>query len=243
MFDFAIVSEFGQRSYLEDAYSLEIAPDCSEFFCGIYDGHGGKLAAEYAKDNLHKIFFAQLKKGKTEDMAFKTAYEKVSADLKNQSSGTTAVTFYLKRKKKIFYANAGDARLVIIKDTKTVQLTSDHRLTNHKERERIRKFGGTIIPPYVYKGEYGLMPTRSLGDEYFKDVGIIATPETGCYSLTGEETWIIAGTDGLFDVIKNEETAILIKHSHSAQEAAQILKDEVLINRLGDDNLTFVLIK
>jgi len=242
MFDIAIVSEIGKRSHMEDTYWLNVNRKGSEIFCGIYDGHNGVAAAEYVRDNLHKIFFEALKTGKNELEAFSAAYQQTSKDLSAQKSGTTAVNFLVKNKI-IFFANAGDARLVVMEKSSVKQLTYDHRLTDPRERQRVLNQGAFIEEPYVYKNDYGLMPTRTIGDEYFKDVGVIATPTTGAYRLAKEDKWILAGTDGLFDELENEEIRALIDSYTSANKAAEALKNEILINRAGTDNLTFVLLR
>lgn len=239
MKDFAVVSEANKRKVLEDAYFLDIISEF-EIFCGVYDGHIGSFAAEYARDNIYKMFFEQLSQGKNELEAFKNAYEKVSENLLLQESGTVAANFYL-RDSKMFYANSGDARLVIVGEYGARQLTEDHRIDNPEERERIEKNGGIIMPPYVYKGGIGLEPTRTLGDAYFKDIGVICTPDLGFYTLDNNDKWILIGTDGLFDILDNDVIAELIKDAQNAKIASTILKKEVLFR--GGDNVTFVLIK
>ena len=124
----------------------------------------------------------------------------------------------------------------------TMQLTEDHRLDDPEERERIARYGGIVIPPYVYKGGIGLMPTRTLGDAYFKDVGVICAPDLGFYTLSASDKWILIGTDGLFDILDNDRIFELIKDAQNAKAASTILKKEVFL-RGGEDNVTFVLIK
>src|SRR3989344_1225351 len=242
MFDAAVVSEIGRRAYMEDAYYLQFADEGKQLFCGIYDGHGGDAAAIYARDNLHKLFFKVLTQGENEASAFVQAFETISKELSHQDSGTTAVSFYIKNKT-VFLANAGDARLIVIGRSQAKQLTQDHRLTNPQEYQRLLKAGGVVQPPYVYKYGQGLMPTRTIGDEYFKDIGIIATPQTDDYQLTSQDRWIVAGSDGLFDELTNEEIVRLLLASTTAKQAAEVLKKEVLVTRQGRDNLTFIVLK
>lgn len=243
MFEIAIRSEIGTRDKMEDSYYFnDLKGDGLELFDGIYDGHGGKFAAEYAKKNLAKIFFREIKKGKKEKAAFVTAYEEISLNLKNQESGTTAVNFYLKDKK-LTYANVGDARLIVIARSKAKQLSQDHRLDNPQKIARIMANGGIIMKPYVVKEGYGLMPTRTLGDEYFKEVGVIATPTVGQYQIRAYDQWILAASDGLFDFMDNEETSRFLTEFNDVYKAAEALKTEVLIKRKGSDNLTFILLR
>lgn len=239
----AIISEPGAQLKMEDTYYYkDIKSDGSQILAGVYDGHGGRQAAEYVRDQLPKLFFRELKKGRNPKQAFQVVYEEISSCLTNQESGTTAVNFYLKDNR-LWYANAGDARLIVISNKGVKQFSQDHRLTNPKERERIVAVGGLIAEPYVIKDNLGLMPTRTIGDEYFKKVGIIATPVVGQYKLQLKDYWILAATDGLFDYLDNQEVAKFIVKFNQANKAAASLKQEVLVKRGGRDNLTFILIK
>ncbi len=239
----AIVTEPGLRPTMEDKYyCLDVRGDGSCIFAGVYDGHGGVKAAEYTKDYLHEFFFQEIKAGRSIEQAFKIAYEKISCNLASQDSGTTAVDFYLKDNT-LWYANAGDVRLIVVRESWVKQLSQVHRLTNSKEKRRIVKAGGVLAGDLVVKGDLGLMPTRSLGDEYFKDIGIIATPFIGHYRLKPQDSWILAATDGLFDYIDNQEVAEFIVRFDQADLAAAGLKQEVLVKRGGSDNLTLILIK
>lgn len=228
---------------MEDTYyCLDVRGDGSCIFAGVYDGHGGARAAEYARNHLHEFFFQEVKAGRSIKQAFKTAYEKTSRNLARQDSGTTAVDFYLKDNT-LWYANAGDARLIVVREFQVKQLSQVHRLVNSKEKRRIVKAGGVLAGALVVKGDLGLMPTRSLGDEYFKNVGIIATPFIDHYKLKSQDSWILAATDGLFDYMDNQEVAEFIARFDQADSAAAGLKQEALVKRGSSDNLTFILIK
>ncbi|MEW6610355.1 MAG: PP2C family serine/threonine-protein phosphatase [Patescibacteria group bacterium] len=76
------------------------------------------------------------------------------------------------------YAYVGDSRLLVIGEGGIQQLTTYHRGGEESERLRIQEYGGVIAGQYVVKGEYGFMPTRTLGDAYFRDVGVIPGPES-----------------------------------------------------------------
>lgn len=241
-FNTAVISEIGKRPYLEDTYSLAVNPKKSEIFGAVYDGHGGKSVAEFARENIPKVFYAELKKGTNPQRAFVQAYKTTDKNIPYQGQGATAATFFIKESM-LFYAHVGDARLIVIGDYGVKQLTKDHRLTNPAEKKRIEERNGLIIPPYVVKENEGLMPTRTLGDKFFQDVGIISTPDVGEYQLSKKDQWILAGTDGVFDVIDNNSIAFLIKSQKKVVQAAQVLKEEILIKIEGSDNFTFILIK
>jgi len=211
-------------------------------FGGVYDGHNGACAARYAAATLHIYFLDCLRDGSTPSEAFCVAYQKVSDDLKNQTSGTTAVTFLLDQDQ-IHAANAGDSRMIVVGDDEPRQLTVDHRLDNPEEVERILRSGGETDYPYVIKGIRGLMPTRALGDEYFRDVGVIPLPAGCVYNIRDRDRWLVAATDGLFDEMDNENVSCLCRKHSEPRLLAQILVREVLTGCAMPDNTTIILVK
>jgi len=238
----AVVSDIGYRFRMEDAHYLDM--NCAGrgwVFGGVYDGHMGAFAAHFSAKYLHHVFLEHLQEGHTPEESFVFAYEDTSARLAFQESGTTAVTFLIKDRC-IFTASAGDARAIVISTEEIHQLTVDHRVHNHEERTRILEMGGVIREPYVYRGGQGLMPSRSIGDEYFKSVGIIATPTTSRYEITGDDRFLIAACDGLFDVLMNDEVAEVVRNFTDPEPVVDALRAEVLVTRLGTDNLTIIAI-
>jgi serine/threonine protein phosphatase PrpC len=47
--------------------------------------------------------------------------------------------------------------------------------------------------------------SRSIGDWVAESVGVISDPEILEYSITSDDRFIVMGSDGIFDFIKNEE--------------------------------------
>ncbi|MEF8823361.1 MAG: PP2C family protein-serine/threonine phosphatase [Desulfohalobiaceae bacterium] len=238
----AVISEQGMRGRMEDSHLLRRdLYQAGDLFGGVYDGHSGSYAAEYAADTLHVYFASSLEQGVESQQAFVRAYEQVSGELAAQSSGTTAVTFYL-RDRELVAANAGDARIVVVDSGSVRQITRDHRVDEPGERERVESSGGVVRGAYVMHGGAGLMPTRSLGDAYFDPVGVIATPDTAKERLRADDRWLVAACDGLFDVMDNQEVAAIVNQTDSAREAADALSQETLVHRMGMDNLTVIVV-
>ena len=238
----AVVSEQGMRSRMEDTHMLRRdLHQAGDLFGGVYDGHAGSFAAQYTADTLHLRFAGALEQRLDPEQAFVRAYEQVSAELASQESGTTAVTFYL-RGDLLIAANAGDARLVIADSASVRQPTRDHRVDDAKERERVEESGAAVRGAYVMRDGAGLMPTRSLGDEFFKPVGVIATPDVTTERLGEDDRWVVAACDGLFDVMHNQEVAATVNETDGAREAADALYREALVYRMGTDNLTVIVV-
>ncbi|MCF8105732.1 MAG: protein phosphatase 2C domain-containing protein [Desulfohalobiaceae bacterium] len=236
----AVISEQGRRSSMEDRHVLLTDfTGQNRIFGGVYDGHRGSFAAEYAASHLHQRFRDRLQEGQNPEQAFVAAYLAIASELKAEPSGTTAVTFFLGNQT-VATANCGDCRAVIIKREKILQLSADHRLDNEEERKRIEEFGGMIAYPYVMSGIQGLMPTRALGDAGFDTAGIIAEPFVRTYSISDEDRFLLAGCDGLFDVLDNEQVGEFAYRADTPRDLVNRLKQEVLENRMGVDNLTIM---
>jgi protein phosphatase PTC2/3 len=208
-------------------------------FGGIYDGHNGNYAARYAAQNLHGIFLEQLIRGSPPQQAFSLSYETIDQAIREQNSGSTTVDFLI-RENRIFTANAGDAGVLVINQNGSIKLTVDHRLDNPAEKERIAAAGALINYPYVVKGNQGLMPTRALGDAYFKSAGVIATPALNEYAITPNDLILISACDGLWDFMSDSEVATLARRYTEPHVLIEALSREVLINRQGSDNLTII---
>lgn len=240
--EIAVISEIGRRAVMEDTYFVDVnLAGRGWIFGGIYDGHGGSFAAQYTAQRLQRIFSDQVAADASPQQAFINSYEITSEELSNQDSGTTAVTFLIKDEY-IYAANAGDSRAVIIGEQGLIQLTIEHRLSNREEQQRIEDKGGIIRYPYVYHGYKGLMPTRSIGDQFFKQVGVIATPSLSEHQVTQDDMLLVVACDGLFDIMSNEEVAQLARKLPQPEKLVNKLRDEVFFHRYGTDNLTILVV-
>ncbi len=234
--DTGIVSEIGGRSEIEDRHVL--VEGAGGLFGGVYDGHGGAAVADLAASQLHKMFFDALREERSPEAAFLKAFDLMDQAARHRSCGTTAATFFL-RGDQLSVANLGDGRAILVSSRKVEQLTRDHRVDDPEEEARIRKAGGDIDPPYVVRAGHGLMVTRSFGDRMFRAVGVIATPEVSSRTLTASDRYLVAACDGLWDVLKNEEVARIVRAASSAQAGATALA-EAVAERRGRDNLTIL---
>ncbi|MDO8490649.1 MAG: PP2C family protein-serine/threonine phosphatase [Dehalococcoidia bacterium] len=235
-----VISEKGMRQEMEDYHFLDMDFGGKGWvFAGIYDGHGGKQAAHHASQKLHEVFLRAVLSGLAPQQAFARAYETTSEEIKEQDSGTTAVTIFI-REGRVYAANAGDARAIVVGREGLRQLTVDHRLDDTTERQRIVRMGGLVSDPYVRRGLRGLMPTRTIGDSFFKPVGVIATPSVREYEILKDDLMVVAACDGLFDVMSNSDVADFVRKSPQPERLLEALKREVLVKRGGSDNLTII---
>ena len=242
----AIISEQRGRDYMEDRHSFEQNfAHKGWIFGGVYDGHGMEKPAETAVKRIPEIL-KEISRGLTADEAFQEAYKTASEEMAPWAfyGGTCAPNFLI-RDKTVYHANVGDCRIVVV-GKKVVELTTDHRLENRVEMRRVKKAGGEIVyrhkHAYVYNGERCLMPTRTLGDQGFKSKGVISTPSTGQYHIKPSDRFLVAATDGLFDVVTNEEVLKISREAKTPARLADWLTHQVILNE-GQDNLTIMVVK
>uniref|UniRef100_A0A0D3H517 protein-serine/threonine phosphatase n=1 Tax=Oryza barthii TaxID=65489 RepID=A0A0D3H517_9ORYZ len=197
----------GCRHTMEDAWVL--LPDasmespgnlrCAHF--AIYDGHGGRLAAEYAQKHLHQNMDVKAAKKAIIEGFRRTDECLLQESTKgNWQDGATAVCVWVLGQT-VVVANAGDAKAVLARSTsadgegavddaksqlKAIVLTREHKAIFPQERARIQKAGGSVGPNGRLQGRIEV--SRALGDRQFKKVGLIATPDVHSFEETSSAT-------------------------------------------------------
>ena len=185
-------------------------------------------------------------------------------------SGSTCVSLFLKQKNinKIYIANVGDSRAIIIKENENknwvpYQLSRDHKPTEEDEVKRILEYDGEIEriedddgnwtgPLRVWmKGSDGpgLAMTRSFGDEIGSLVGVLPIPEVGEYQIKEEDRVIIIASDGLWEYMTNEEVTDIVKKLINTKDpdfiANELYKESIIKWKLKDygiDDITIICI-
>jgi serine/threonine protein phosphatase PrpC len=141
---------------------------------------------------------------------------------------------------KLVIANCGDSRCVLGKRHSNgnfvpVQLSNDHKPDHPDERKRVIAAGGHLgcrqalvnqgsrgmvsvpVGPtrvwYQYKGDtLGLAMSRSLGDSVVHRFGVSAEPEITEYQLTEADEFVIIASDGIWDVVDNNQAVQVIQN-------------------------------
>ena len=161
----------GDRGYMEDRVSMCRLPS-GELYAGVYDGHCGQGAAEFAKHRLHGILLAQPNFASDLGRALHDTFMDTNAAFCSEAddeSGTTAVVAVL-RGNQLVVSNAGDSRASICSKGVGTAVTKDHKPEDPEEEERVRKAGGKMEWGRVAApdGKNYLACARSLGDSKFK---------------------------------------------------------------------------
>ncbi len=240
-----VVDDIGGRPQFEDSHCLilDFMDDPSRILCGIFDGHSGRRVADLAAERFPKVFQELLASGVPPLEALKRTFLKVDRETVGLTSGAVAVVFYIQGQE-LFFANAGDAELLLVSKHSHHKLSELHRIANQEEQMRVIKAGAEIIGPYVMlPNGHGLQCTRSLGDHDFRGIGVIPDPFVGGRQLGPDNLWLIGGCDGLWDVITAKEVAEISRKFISARTVAKALFHEAVVERRTMDNLTVAAVR
>ena len=230
------------RQSMEDIGILipDLTTDYKVSLFGIFDGHGGTDVVKFVKNRLPQLIKIYLNDLFPVEIAFKNAFKKVDEELKffdSEYIGTTA-TLILIKDNKIYCANVGDTKAYIIYDKTYKQISNDHKCTNEDERKRITEIGGKIIKNRVM-GQ--LILTRTLGDLYVKQFGVINTPDINVYDINETINYIILASDGVWDVVDLDTITNMGK---AGKNVGEFCKDivKLAINKGTKDNVSCIVV-
>ncbi|ERN08813.1 probable protein phosphatase 2C 11 isoform X1 [Amborella trichopoda] len=237
----------GKRPSMEDFYETRVAEVNGQMvaYFAVYDGHGGSRAAEYIKQNLfnnlisHPDFVSNTKSAIIE--AFKKTdndYLKEEKDYQ-RDAGSTASTAVLLGDR-LFVANVGDSRVVACRAGTVMPLSIDHKPDRFDERRRIEDAGGFIIWAGTWRVGGVLAVSRAFGDRLLKQY-VVAEPEIQEREIDDVDFLILA-SDGIWNVIPNEDAVAMVQGISDAATAARKLTEEAYA-RGSADNITCLIVQ
>ena len=231
------------RNYMEDeGRAIEnFNGDPNKILFCLFDGHGGGQVSKFLQENFGK-YMKKILNYNNMISGFTTLFRAIDEDIKKLNCpnvGSTATIVYIEKlkenNKRILYcANVGDSRCVLVSKNGVYRLSYDDRVKDPQENERINKNGGIIVNNRVY-GQ--LMLSRSFGDWRIKDVGVIVDPHIIRYELTDDDSFCVIASDGVWDVLKDEECSVLEKMYVNTGEMSKKIITECL-RRNSFDNLS-----
>ncbi|KGN47496.1 probable protein phosphatase 2C 11 [Cucumis sativus] len=246
-FSYGYSSFKGKRASMEDFYETRISEVDGQMvaFFGVFDGHGGSRTAEYLKRNLFKNLSSHPNFIKDTKTAIIEVFKQTDADYINEEKGqqkdagstaSTAVLFG----DRLLVANVGDSRVVASRAGSAIPLSIDHKPDRSDERQRIEQAGGFILWAGTWRVGGILAVSRAFGDKLLKPY-VVADPEIKEEELEGVD-FIIIASDGLWNVISNEEAVALVQHNQDAEMASRQLIQEAF-SRGSTDNITCVIVR
>jgi protein phosphatase 1L len=246
-FSFGYSSLCGKRASMEDFHDAKSKMFGNQVIglFGVFDGHGGSRAAEYVKENLFDNLMNHPNFLDNTRLAIVESYKQTDEDyLKEENNhqrdaGSTASTAVLVGDR-LLVANVGDSRAVICRGGKAFALSDDHKPNRTDERQRIEDAGGVVMWVGTWRVGGVLAVSRAFGDRLLKQY-VVAEPEIQEDTIEGVDFLILA-SDGLWDVVTNQEAVSMIQSITNAEEAANRLTDEAY-RRGSCDNITCLIVR
>ncbi|KAG6404891.1 hypothetical protein SASPL_132468 [Salvia splendens] len=206
----------------------------------IYDGHMGHDVASYLQLHLFDTILNESDFWTDTKNALKNAYQKMDKVILEKSGqlgkgGSTAVTAILINGQKLVVANVGDSRAVISNKGVAKQLSVDHEPS--RERKFIESKGGFVsnLPGDVPRVDGQLAVARAFGDKSLKR-HVTSEPDIAVEAIDDDDAeFIILASDGLWNVVSNQEAVDSIKAIKDAHVAAKHLVDEAVSRKSKDD--------
>lgn len=203
----------------------------------VADGMGGHKAGDYASRLCIESMAKQVRESasKTPVTIFEEAityanhvvYEAAQEDMEYEGMGTTMVACTLQGDT-LYVANIGDSRLYLMRD-ELQQITTDHSLV-----EEMVKIGN------ITESEARVHPQKNI---ITRALGIDEKVQADYFELQVRQGDIILlCSDGLTNMVEDDEIEYTIRHVESLEEIGNILIDKANING-GSDNITAVLVQ
>ncbi|KAL5707707.1 protein-serine/threonine phosphatase [Ranunculus cassubicifolius] len=251
-------STCGKRETMEDTHFLmpRMGNEKDVHLFGIFDGHRGAAAAQFSacalpgflkhsqsaispSDALSQAFV------KT-DVAFRSEltlqHNSKRLMQKDRYPGCTAIVAMI-IKDALFIANAGDCRTVLCRGGHVIALSQDHVASRIEERERVVRAGGHVrwqVDTWRV-GPAALQVTRSIGDDDLKPA-VTAEPEITETILTFEDEFIVMASDGLWDVVSNDEVVSIIRDTVKEPGMCSKRLATEAAERGSKDNITVIVV-
>ncbi|KAL5218499.1 hypothetical protein ABZP36_019183 [Zizania latifolia] len=257
--EFAVYCRRGKgrrRVEMEDRHVAKVAlgGDPKVAFFGVFDGHGGKSAAEFASENMPKFMAEEMSKVEFSDsdeieQAVKRCYLKTDQEfLKREESGGACCVTALLQKGGLVVSNAGDCRAVLSRVGKAEALTSDHRSSREDEKERIENLGGFVVNCRgTWRVQGSLAVSRGIGDAHLKQ-WVVADPDTTTLLVDPQCEFLILASDGLWDKVENQEAVCIARplcgrNDKASRMAACRKLVETAVSRGSTDDVSVVIIQ
>ncbi|XP_020520891.1 probable protein phosphatase 2C 59 isoform X2 [Amborella trichopoda] len=214
-FSYGYASSPGKRSSMEDFYETQI--------CSV-DGQIVGLFGVFDADAYNHTDSEFLK----------------SENNQHRDAGSTASTAVIVGDC-LLVANVGDSRVIICRDGNAIAVSRDHKPDQSDERQRIEDAGGFVMWAGTWRVGGVLAVSRAFGDKLLKQY-VVADPEIEEEVINGSLQFLILASDGLWDVISNEEAVSLVQPIEDAVAAAKRLTQEAF-DRGSGDNITCIVVR
>mmetsp|Transcript_22126 Transcript_22126/g.74702 ORF Transcript_22126/g.74702 Transcript_22126/m.74702 type:complete len:148 (-) Transcript_22126:284-727(-) len=138
--------------------------------------------------------------------------------------------------------NVGDSRAAMVQTGGSARpLSSDHKPNRPDEKARVEAAGGHVIFAGCWRVQGDLAVSRAFGDCHLKRYGVTAEPEIKTYELGPSDAFLVLASDGLWDVVDEQQCAKVVLRAPDAITAASALCDLASV-RGSMDNITSLVV-
>ncbi|KAL0447762.1 UNVERIFIED_CONTAM: putative protein phosphatase 2C 8 [Sesamum latifolium] len=247
--NYGFVSIMGRRRVMENA--VTVVPPwrlAGKYSCfGVYDGHGGAMAAETCGERLHKCLERHIERTKKLPVERDFEWRKVMVDClggadheefwheveDRKGSSAAAVHRFtalvvVVGKEEVVVVNFGNSKAVLCRGGLAVPLSSD--LKGERADEKVRADGEAVEGRTISWNVCSLSPlsttSRSLGGEYRKQY-IIKEPEVTVTKRTEQpDDFLIIATNSLWNVVGDKTACEVVKRYCVNGESRRLVSSE-----------------
>ncbi|KAF9610153.1 hypothetical protein IFM89_020285 [Coptis chinensis] len=205
--------------------------DTEVWLFGVFDPQIGDRITKYLQTNLFDKEFKQTRiKRRTKEtikkanMWIRTKLREGKQAHETQRAGCTYVTVI--NAEKVVATNMGDYRAVVCKDGVADQICEKHH-PRIKRRWSMNLFSGTLH-----------MRIRTAGSNPSKR----SEPVVAVEKIDSDTEFVILASNGIWQVMNNQEAVNLVRHINHPQEAAECLAKEALA-RMSKGNISCLIIR
>jgi len=219
----------------------------NNFTFGVFDGHGAD--GHFVSGAIKEFFNTQPFSNLCTEQNLRLTFGSLSNYIKSRGtdfdvlgSGSTCVLIHISiSQDKIFCANVGDSRSILISENLNIfPLSIDHKPELYQEKLRILNSGGRVSQVYgmgpfrvwLKNENYpGLAMSRSIGDGIAHSVGVSDIPEIKQFIMSDVKPLaIVTASDGVWEFMKNEDVREIVeKHINkggNSQDCAREIVDK-----------------
>ena len=250
----------GYRSKMEDQtlvstldFSIQEKQYKASVFA-VFDGHGGNEVAIFVQENFASYFIESMKASNQEELmdegiwnAFKACFKNLNENLNFKDTVGTTATVGMILEGKIWVANVGDSRTILVKDGKATQASEDAKPTIDRYYNKIIKKGGTVEEERV-NGDIAV--ARAIGDKvYTGETGIpliSPNPKITCYSLSDfQGGYLVLACDGLYEAATSNQVGQAIEQMTQEKLTTGEMARRLVVGALNHnskDNISVIVV-
>jgi protein phosphatase 1L len=227
---------------------LALPADRRISYFGMYDGHSGRYSAIYTRIHLHHLIASEPDFTSNIETAIRNGFLKADRNVNefqgahNFNCGTTAISLWLVDDE-LIVGNVGDSQGVLSRAGTAIELTNPHSPQREDEKDRLRAAGGAVVWFGTWRVNGVLAVSRSIGDNNLKHC-VIADPEITRFKIGPDDEFLLIATDGLWDVVKVDESITLVKEIERTKGRAAVPDElcEEALRRGSKDNVSIIVV-